>query len=259
MHGAHKLCVNAAVPQSLASLPTIGLVSKSARQDARSFFYASTDLRLFGDGIAGLGFFGLLQKLLQKLGLGGTANLYSLWSKSRLRPMDYTRPGRLAFRSFLCSVAFCSNLRRFNMDLSVHHVFGSDQDELKALFPFDRELPVPGLEIIATVLASLPKLTEVQIAMRPHIQVDGWTPGHEGLLREYAISGVRQVALWVVIEERLQANNLQEVRNGADKRKFGHVSVDIEYTSLPRFSEGDKTTVSALGLFGTRGRSTSRS
>lgn len=35
------------------------------RQNASSFFYASTDLLFCGDGIIGLGYFGLLLKLLQ--------------------------------------------------------------------------------------------------------------------------------------------------------------------------------------------------
>jgi hypothetical protein len=49
---------------------------------------------------------------------------------------------------------------------------------------------------------------------------------------------MRQVALWVVIEERLQANDLYVVRNGADKRKFGHVFVHLDYSSLSRLFEG---------------------
>jgi hypothetical protein len=49
---------------------------------------------------------------------------------------------------------------------------------------------------------------------------------------------MRQVALWVVIEERLQANDLYVVRNGADKGKLGHVFVHLDYSSLLRPFEG---------------------
>lgn len=53
---------------------------------------------------------------------------------------------------------------------------------------------------------------------------------------------MRQVALWVVIEERLEANYLYEVRKGADKRKLGKVFINIESPSLPRLDEGDQMT-----------------
>lgn len=59
-------------------------------------------------------------------------------------------------QGFLCSVALCSNLRRFNMNLSVHHVFRSDQDGLKALFLSDREPPFQGWRTLPQSLLSFP-------------------------------------------------------------------------------------------------------
>ena len=251
---AQKLCINANVPQSTNSLRTIGVVSKVVRQETRIFFYASTDLLLYGDGITRLGYFGLQKKLFQKLGHDGTANLRSLQFELRLRPMDYGSQEHLAFSGFFCSVAFCSSLRHFNMDLSAHHIFGSDLDELKALFLFDQERPFPGLENIATVFTSLPKLSEVNIVMRPHVQIDQETPGQDCMFLRYAFSGMRQVASWVVIAQRLQADNLCEVPPDASKDKLDQVSVNIEYGSLPNLSKGTRSKTSALGFCGMRGR-----
>jgi hypothetical protein len=67
MHWAQKLFINANVLQSITSLPTVGTVGKAVCQDMRSFFYASTDLFLYNDGITGPGYFGLLEKLLLNL------------------------------------------------------------------------------------------------------------------------------------------------------------------------------------------------
>jgi hypothetical protein len=83
----------------------------------------------------------------------------------RLRPIHYSSQGRLAFQGFLCGIALCNDLRRFNIDFSICYVFGSDLNGLIALFLHDRELRFPRLENIVTTIASIPKLTEVQIDM----------------------------------------------------------------------------------------------
>lgn len=149
----------------------MGVTSKVARHDARSFFYASTDTLFYGDDIKNLGHFGFLHRLFQTMGPGGAASLCSMQFESRLRPMDDSCQGRLAFQGFLSSVALCSNPRFFNKDLSVYHVFGSDLQGLKALFLHDHELPFPGLEKTVQILASLPALTEVHVNIRPHTSV----------------------------------------------------------------------------------------
>lgn len=77
LHWAQKQYVNAAVSQLIASLRTMGVISKAAHYDARSFFYASTDILFYGDGIKNLRYFGFLHRLLQTMGPGGAASLCS--------------------------------------------------------------------------------------------------------------------------------------------------------------------------------------
>ena len=49
---------------------------------------------------------------------------------------------------------------------------------------------------------------------------------------------MRQIALWVAIEERSEANNVYEICKGAGKRRFGKLFVNIEYPPLQRYSCG---------------------
>ncbi|KAF1934402.1 uncharacterized protein M421DRAFT_120095 [Didymella exigua CBS 183.55] len=46
LHRAQKLCVNTAVPQSIASLRTIGVMSEIVHRNEYSFFYVSTEVLL---------------------------------------------------------------------------------------------------------------------------------------------------------------------------------------------------------------------
>ena len=116
-------------------------------------------------------YFGVLEKMLQKIGPDGAASLPSIQFESQIRPMDYSHQGRLAFQSFLSSVALCSNLRDFNMDLTVCYVLGSDLDALKTLFLHDQEPRFSGLGLFANVLSSLPNLADVYIVIRQHKHV----------------------------------------------------------------------------------------
>jgi hypothetical protein len=43
-----------------------------------------------------------------------------------------------------------------------------------------------------------------------------------------------------VIEERLNANYVYEIRKGSDKRKFGKLFVNIEYPRLLRPNDGNE-------------------
>ncbi|KAF2626026.1 hypothetical protein BU25DRAFT_107441 [Macroventuria anomochaeta] len=133
--------------------------------------------------------------------------------------MDYGRQGRLTFRSFLSSLVPCSKLRYFNIDLVVCHVFGPDLDALKDLFLYDQEPRFHGLEKTANIDEA---------------------PTDNNAFLQFAFSGMRQIAPWVMIEERLEANNVYGIRKGADKRKLGKLFVNIEYPPLPRQSAGDK-------------------
>jgi hypothetical protein len=60
--------------------------------------------------------------------------------------------------------------------------------------------------------------------------------------RLFAFSGIRQALLWIVIQDNVNGNNVNDFLWQGDVRKFGKMFVKFEYPHLVLLDEEDVTT-----------------
>ena len=160
----------------------------------------------------------------------------------RLQPFSEPDPspsGHASFQRLLPTLTLCKSLRSINLGLYVSNIFRGDFDALKSYFLAGEPLLSLGLETLANTITSLPALTDVHLKfMSSHVLRHELDPDTERFLY-FALSGMREMMLWMEIRQRLQANY---VRGKEETRKFnGRTSVWINHPQWPMFDEGDDT------------------
>ncbi|KAF1841308.1 uncharacterized protein K460DRAFT_408783 [Cucurbitaria berberidis CBS 394.84] len=227
----------------ISVLDMMGAMNQQIRSEIRTFFYAKMPLTLQGCIPEETDAHGLVQRLIMKIGVEGRASLPSLRiSLGGSDGMDYKQPGYDSFHSLLETMTLCQNLEWFDFQLAVSHFFHTDVEPLKAYFCHEAALESLGLERFATFLASMPNLRSIHLIMKSYPRYNGSLEGLSGddLFRHFAFTGMREVMLWVELENRLQANNVYKQDDSETRKVNGRTFLWIRYPIITSSREGDE-------------------
>jgi len=223
----------------LSVLDMLGAMNRQIRDEVRNYFYSKMPPFLIGEH--DFDAHSLIHRTLTKIGPEGRASIPHLeiflgdsWD------LDDGHSGYIAFNTMLGTLPACQSLQYFSLQLAVSHIFRNDVDPLKAFFLHGQPLCSPGLDAFAKFIASFPQLVSLHItfqSMRHHARS---ALDDDETFLAFALSGVREVMLWLEVTERLQGNNVRE-RGDGKGMKFGNVSMWMRYpTTQLRNDGGDK-------------------
>ena len=212
---------------SICTLIMFGAMNNQIRSEVRALFWAKCSFSLrIEDAPQHVA----LLHFLTNIGPGSRMSIphlksMTINSRNTSNAVDSSQAGYNSFQGLLQALATCVSLRSLNLVLAVSNVFRGDVGPLKDYFLSGRAMNSTGLELLASTLSMLPKLSDVSldiIPLRPnsYISHPSFIPTRYNALDDasehfldFAFSGQREVRLWMEIKERLNANWVGQERD----------------------------------------------
>jgi hypothetical protein len=129
------------------------------------------------------------------------------------------------------------------LQLGVTYIFYDDQEALEAYFLHNRPLQSVGLEHFVDIVISLPKLKRLYLTFKTTGRI--YSPpllSRQANFRQFALTGMREIMLWLELKQRLQANDVHGRRAasvGGAKKLHGKVQVWVQFPNFTKSREGD--------------------
>ncbi|KAF9698958.1 hypothetical protein EKO04_002730 [Ascochyta lentis] len=202
------------VALSTSTLGLLSAMSTQIRHETRSYFWAKLKFRLSPDCD--------IVQFLETIGPDGRASIPELDKyPGNLGSTKHGPEGAASFQGLLQKLKTCVGLQSIILELNISNIFYQDVEALRDFLIGGKKLLSPGLENLATILTSLPRLKYVFLKVESCVQRGGgchlcgpWHQEHDKFLR-FAFSGKRQGLLWKEVEKRLQARHTQVEQLGS--------------------------------------------
>jgi hypothetical protein len=140
------------------------------------------------------------------------------------------------------SLSFCKNVSCLTLQLGVSQILHNDLEALEGYFLHKRPLLSLGLEYFVSVITSLPRLKRLNLTFKTTGRISS-PPllSQQANFLGFAMSGTREIMLWLELKERLQANDVHDRRAASDdaKKLRGELQVWVQFPHFTTRGEGD--------------------